>query len=44
MEKVFLTEHITRMRWRISENFEVVQGTSTESGEIIRQAQGCSAI
>lgn len=28
----------------LKENFEVVQGTSTEASEIIKQAQGCSAI
>ena len=45
MEKVFLTEHIHPDAVEyLRENFEVVQGTSTESGEIIRQAQGCSAI
>ena len=45
MEKVFLTEHIHPDAVAyLRENFEVVQGTSTESGEIIRQAQGCSAI
>lgn len=43
--KVFLTEHIHPDAVAyLRENFEVVQGTSTESGEIIRQAQGCSAI
>ena len=45
MEKVFLTEHIHPDAVAyLRENFEVVQGTSTESDEIIRQAQGCSAI
>ena len=45
MEKVFLTEHIHPDAVAyLRENFGVVQGTSTESGEIIRQAQGCSAI
>ena len=40
MEKVFLTEHIHPDAVAyLRENFEVVQGTSTESGEIIRQAQ-----
>ena len=45
MEKVFLTEHIHPDAVAyLRENFEVVQGTSTESDEIIRPAQGCSAI
>lgn len=45
MEKVFLTENIHPDAVAyLKENFEVIQGTSTESSEIIRQAQGCSAI
>lgn len=45
MEKVFLTEHIHDDAVAyLKENFEVVQGTSTEAAEIIKQAQGCSAI
>lgn len=45
MEKVFLTERIHEDAVAyLQENFEVVQGTSTEADEIIRQAQGCSAI
>lgn len=45
MEKVFLTENIHPDAVAfLQENFEVVQGTSTESSEIIRQAQGCAAI
>lgn len=45
MEKVFLTEHIHPDAVAyLKENFEVIQGTSTESSEIIRQAQGCAAI
>lgn len=45
MQKVFLTEriHDDAVAY-LKENFEVVQGTSVESAEIIRQAQGCSAI
>lgn len=45
MEKVFLTEciHEDAVAY-LQENFEVVQGTSVEAGQIIRQAQGCSAI
>lgn len=45
MEKVFLTEqiHPDAVAY-LQKNFEVVQGTSTEPAEIIRQAQGCSAI
>lgn len=45
MEKVFLTERIHEDAVAyLQENFEVVQGTSVEADEIIRQAQGCSAI
>ncbi len=45
MEKVFLTENIHPDAVAfLQENFEVVQGTSTQSSEIIRQAQGCAAI
>lgn len=45
MEKVFLTEHIHPDAVAyLRENFEVIQGTSTDSSEIIRQAQGCAAI
>ena len=45
MEKVFLTERIHEDAVAyLQENFEVVQGTSVEAEEIIRQAQGCSAI
>ena len=45
MEKVFLTERIHEDAVAyLKENFEVVQGTSVEPEEIIRQAQGCSAI
>lgn len=45
MEKVFLTENIHPDAVAyLREKFEVVQGTSIESSEIIRQAQGCSAI
>ena len=45
MEKVFLTERIHEDAVAyLQENFEVVQGTSTEADEIIRQAQDCSAI
>lgn len=45
MEKVFLTERIHEDAVAyLQENFEVVQGTSVEAGQIIRQAQGCSAI
>ena len=45
MEKVFLTEqiHPDAVAY-LQKNFEVVQGSSTEPAEIIRQAQGCSAI
>lgn len=45
MEKVFLTEqiHPDAVAY-LKENFEVVQGTSTATEEIIRQAQGCAAI
>lgn len=45
MEKVFLTENIHPDAVAyLQENFEVIQGTSIESSEIIRQAQGCAAI
>jgi D-3-phosphoglycerate dehydrogenase len=45
MKKVFLTEHIHEDAVAyLKEQFEVVQGTSVEPEEIIRQAQGCSAI
>lgn len=45
MEKVFLTEHIHDDAVAyLKEHFEVVQGTSVEPSEIIRQAQGCAAI
>ena len=45
MEKVFLTERIHEDAVAcLQESFEVVQGTSTEADEIIRQAQDCSAI
>lgn len=45
MEKIFLTEHIhDHATAYLKENFEVVQGDSIESAEIIRQAQGCSGI
>ena len=45
MQKVFLTEHIHDDAVAyLKENFEVVQGTSVEAAEIIRQAQGCAAI
>lgn len=45
MEKVFLTEHIhDGAVTYLQENFEVIQGTSIASADIIRQAQGCSAI
>lgn len=45
MEKVFLTENIHPDAVAyLRENFEVIQGTSTESSEIIRQARGCAAI
>ena len=45
MEKVFLTEHIHPDAVAyLQKNFEVVQGTSTESQKIIQQAQGCAAI
>ena len=45
MEKVFLTEriHDDAVAY-LQENFEVIQGTSTAAGDIIRQAQGCAAI
>lgn len=45
MEKVFLTEHIHDDAVAyLKERFQVVQGTSTETAEIIRQAQGCAGI
>lgn len=45
MEKVFLTEHIhDDAVVYLKERFQVVQGTSTETAEIIRQAQGCAGI
>ncbi len=45
MEKVFLTEQIHRdASAYLKENFDVIQGTSLEAGEIIRQAEGCAAI
>lgn len=45
MKKVFLTEHIHPDAVKyLQENFEVIQGTSIESDEIVRQAQGCAAI
>ena len=45
MEKIFLTEHIHDDAVAyLKEHFEVVQGTSTEASEIIRQAQGCAGI
>lgn len=45
MEKVFLTEHIHDDAVAyLKERFRVVQGTSTETAEIIRQAQGCAGI
>lgn len=45
MQKVFLTERIHEDAVAyLEENFEVVQGTSVEAEEIIRQAQGCAAI
>lgn len=45
MEKVFLTEqiHDDAVAY-LKEHFQVVQGTSTETAEIIRQAQGCAGI
>lgn len=45
MEKVFLTEpiHEDAVAY-LKERFEVVQGTSVEPEEIVRQAQGCAAI
>ncbi len=45
MEKVFLTEriHDDAVAY-LKERFQVVQGTSTEATEIIRQAQGCAGI
>lgn len=45
MEKVFLTEQIhDDAVTYLKECFQVVQGTSTETAEIIRQAQGCAGI
>lgn len=45
MEEIFLTEHIHDDAVAyLKEHFEVVQGTSTEASEIIRQAQGCAGI
>lgn len=45
MEKVFLTERIHEDAVAyLKERFEVVQGTSVEPEEIVRQAQGCAAI
>lgn len=45
MQKVFLTERIHEDAVAyLEEKFEVVQGTSVEAEEIIRQAQGCAAI
>ena len=45
MEKVFLTENIhPNAVALLKEHFEVVQGTSTEESEIIRQARGCAGI
>lgn len=45
MEKVFLTEHIHDDAVAyLKERFQVVQGTSTETAEIIRQVQGCAGI
>lgn len=45
MEKVFLTEQIhDDAVTYLKERFQVVQGTSTETAEIIRQAQGCAGI
>lgn len=45
MEKVFLTEHIHDDAVAyLKERFQVVQGASTETAEIIRQAQGCAGI
>lgn len=45
MQRVFLTEHIHNDAVAyLRENFEVVEGTSIEEDEIIRQAQGCEAI
>lgn len=45
MEKVFLTEqiHADAVAF-LKERFEVVQGTSVDAAEMIRQAQGCAAI
>lgn len=45
METVFLTEHIHNDAIAyLKENFKVVQGTSIAEDDIIKQAQGCSAI
>lgn len=45
MEKIFLTEHIhDDAAAYLRENFDVIQGTSVETAEIIRQAQGCAGI
>lgn len=45
MMKVYLSEKIHENAVALlGEHFEVVQGTSTAEDEIIRQAQGCSAI
>lgn len=45
MEKIFLTEHIHDDAVAyLKKIFEVVQGTSTEPADIIRQAQGCTGI
>lgn len=45
MQKVFLTEHIHEDAVAyLKENFAVVQGTSIQEEEIIRQAQGCAAL
>lgn len=45
MEKVFLTERIhSDAVSYLQEHFEVVQGTSTNPADVIRQAKGCAAI
>lgn len=45
MEKVFLTERIhSDAVSYLQEHFEVVQGTSTDPADVIRQAKGCAAI
>lgn len=45
MQKVFLTEQIHPSAVeKLKQHFEVVQGSSTEESEIIRQAQGCEGI